>query len=91
LRNETRAFWAAAQEVAWYELLFLFKGRISRKTFWLGFVGVLAACALMFGTLWGLLGEAASQVKDNVSRPSAPFNEIYLVSVIPLYWPILRY
>jgi uncharacterized membrane protein YhaH (DUF805 family) len=42
----------------------------------------------MFGTLWGLLGEAASQVKNGVSQPSALFNEIYWVSVIPLYWPI---
>jgi uncharacterized membrane protein YhaH (DUF805 family) len=79
---------ASAQEVAWSELLFSFRGRISRKTFWLGFVGILTASALMFVTLRGLLGESASEVKNDVSRPSALFNEIYWVSVIPLYWPI---
>jgi len=79
---------AVSWEGSWAEFFFSFKGRISRKSFWLGFLTLLIVALLLYGTLALLLGEAAFEVKDDVSQPTRLFKNIYWLMGVLLYWPI---
>ena len=43
---------------------------------------------LLYGTLALLLGEAAFELKDDVSQPTRLFKNIYWLMGVLLYWPI---
>jgi uncharacterized membrane protein YhaH (DUF805 family) len=79
---------AASWEGSWAEFFFSFKGRISRKSFWLGFLTIIMVAALLYGTLALLLGTAAFELNDDVSQPTRLFKNIYWLMGVLLYWPI---
>jgi uncharacterized membrane protein YhaH (DUF805 family) len=79
---------AVSWEGSWAEFFFSFKGRISRKSFWLGFLTILIVAVLLYGTLALLLGTAAFELKDDVSQPTRLFKNIYWLMGVLLYWPI---
>ena len=64
-------------KVSWAEFFFSFKGRISRRSFWLGFLTILIVAVLLFGTLAVLLGMAAFEVKEDRLHPTRLFKNIY--------------
>ena len=75
-------------EVSWAEFFFSFKGRISRRSFWLGFLTMLIVAVLLLGTLALLLGTAAFELKEDVWHPTRLFKNIYWLMGVLLYWPI---
>ena len=75
-------------KVSWAEFFFSFKGRISRRSFWLGFLTILIVAVLLFGTLAVLLGMAAFEVKEDRLHPTRLFKNIYWLMGVLLYWPI---
>jgi uncharacterized membrane protein YhaH (DUF805 family) len=79
---------AALDEVSWAEFFFSFKGRLSRRSFWLGFLTILIVAASMYGLLALLLGPAAFELKEDAWYPTRLFKNIYWLMGIPLYWPI---
>jgi uncharacterized membrane protein YhaH (DUF805 family) len=79
---------AVSGEVSWAEFFFSFKGRISRRSFWLGFLTILIVAVLLFGTLALLLGTAAFELNEDVWHPTRLFKNIYWLMGVLLYWPI---
>ena len=69
-------------------VLFSFKGRISRRSFWLGFLTILIVAVSLLGTLALLLGTAAFELKEDVWHPTRLYKNIYWLMGVLLYWPI---
>ena len=75
-------------EVSWAEFFFSFKGRVSRRSFWLGFLTILIVAVSLFGILALMLGTAAFELKEDVWHPTRLFKNIYWLMGALLYWPI---
>ena len=79
---------AVSGEVSWAEFFFSFKGRVSRRSFWLGFLTILIVALLLLGILALMLGTAAFELKEDVWHPTRLFKNIYWLMGVLLYWPI---
>jgi uncharacterized membrane protein YhaH (DUF805 family) len=66
------------------DFLFSFKGRISRKSFWLG---ILALLAIDFAIHFALIGALGSAAYDEASRETHLLKVVELVATLPYYWP----
>ena len=84
-RNQNQAM---SDETSWAEFFFSFKGRVSRKSFWLGFLICFIVAALMYTALALLLGPAAFEPDGDGWVPTRLFKNIYWLMGILLYWPI---
>jgi uncharacterized membrane protein YhaH (DUF805 family) len=72
---------------SWQDYLFSFKGRISRKSYWLGSLMWLALGFLLFALLSVALNpEELFGTKEDATQLSV-LSRIYLIATIPLYWP----
>lgn len=72
----------------WAEFFFSFKGRLSRRGFWLGFGTLLIVNAVIFHSLGLLLGDAAFEMKGDESVPTRLYKNISWLMAILLYWPL---
>jgi uncharacterized membrane protein YhaH (DUF805 family) len=70
--------------VSWIDLLFSFKGRISRKSFWLGSIVVMVALIALTITMALALGIV---MFDDEWQPTRQFLAMYYLAGAPFIWP----
>jgi uncharacterized membrane protein YhaH (DUF805 family) len=82
---------AATRATTWTEYLFSFKGRISRKPFWLSGLAITVTTVVLYVALALAMGDAAFVIKDEamLSQPSQQLKAIYSIASLTLYWPTL--
>jgi uncharacterized membrane protein YhaH (DUF805 family) len=84
-KSTTPSYAFAARETptpSWINYLFSFEGRISRKSFWLFSLAILAVCILIRGAIAAALG-------GNPLDPTVAYKleSLYNIAILPLFWP----
>lgn len=73
---------------AWPDYLFSFEGRISRKSFWLSGLLLVAVCAVIYSALAGLLAMTLFGAEVFAQGQSSyVLNMVYNIAILPSLWP----